>query len=73
MRERGAGAAGVTSIELFFDLVYVFAITQLSHYLLHHLTVAGRGGRGLRRRGAGAASRRGSTAEDGGEPDELGS
>src|SRR5260370_14847827 len=41
MRERGAGAAGVTSIELFFDLVYVFAITQLSHYLLHHLTVAG--------------------------------
>jgi len=24
-------------IELFFDLVYVFAITQLSHYLLKHL------------------------------------
>jgi Bacterial low temperature requirement A protein (LtrA) len=24
----------VTNIELFFDLVYVFAVTQLSHYLL---------------------------------------
>jgi hypothetical protein len=73
MRERGAGAAGVTSIELFFDLVYVFAITQLSHYLLHHLTVAGRGGRGLRRRGSGRGEQKGQTAEDGGEPDELGS
>ena len=31
----------VTNIELFFDLVYVFAVTQLSHYLLAHLTVAG--------------------------------
>jgi len=31
----------VTNIELFFDLVYVFAVTQLSHYLLDHLTVAG--------------------------------
>jgi low temperature requirement protein LtrA len=41
LRERGEGTSPVTSIELFFDLVYVFAVTQLSHYLLHHLTVAG--------------------------------
>lgn len=31
----------VTFVELFFDLVFVFAITQLSHSLLHHLTVLG--------------------------------
>jgi low temperature requirement protein LtrA len=31
----------VTNIELFFDLVYVYAVTQLSHYLLGHSTVAG--------------------------------
>ena len=31
----------VTNIELFFDLVYVFAVTQLSHYLLDHPTVRG--------------------------------
>ena len=31
----------VTNIELFFDLVYVFAVTQLSHYLLGHSTVTG--------------------------------
>lgn len=30
-----------TSLELFFDLVFVFAITQLSHTLLDHLTVTG--------------------------------
>jgi len=40
LRERGA-AARVTNAELFFDLVYVFAVTQLSHYLLHRPTVAG--------------------------------
>jgi low temperature requirement protein LtrA len=28
-------------IELFFDLVFVFAITQISHTLLHHLTLEG--------------------------------
>jgi low temperature requirement protein LtrA len=33
MRER-AGPQRVTHIELFFDLVYVFAVTQLSHFLL---------------------------------------
>ena len=31
----------VTYIELFFDLVFVFAITQLSHRLLSHLTPDG--------------------------------
>ena len=31
----------VTYIELFFDLVFVFAITQLSHRLLTHLSVHG--------------------------------
>jgi low temperature requirement protein LtrA len=31
----------VTSVELFFDLVYVFAVTQLSHLLLEHLTARG--------------------------------
>ena len=41
LRERGNGNARVTPIELFFDLVYVFAITQLSHLLLEHLDVHG--------------------------------
>src|SRR3546814_6983264 len=37
-RTRGEhGHAPVTYIELFFDLVFVFAITQLSHGLLEHL------------------------------------
>jgi len=31
----------VTTIELFFDLVFVFAVTQLSHFLLGHRTLAG--------------------------------
>src|SRR4051812_18489313 len=31
----------VTYVELFFDLVFVFAITQLSHGLLNHLTLLG--------------------------------
>ena len=33
--------ARVSFVELFFDLVFVFAITQLSHHLLAHLNVAG--------------------------------
>jgi low temperature requirement protein LtrA len=41
LRDRGAGAPPVTSVELFFDLVYVFAVTQLSHLLLHDLTTRG--------------------------------
>ncbi len=35
------GHARVTYVELFFDLVFVFAITQLSHSLLAHLDLAG--------------------------------
>ena len=31
----------VTFVELFFDLVFVFAITQLSHTLLAHLSILG--------------------------------
>ncbi len=31
----------VTFIELFFDLVFVFAVTQLSHSLIEHFTAAG--------------------------------
>jgi low temperature requirement protein LtrA len=38
---RARGADRVQPVELFFDLVYVFAITQLSHLLLDHLTVRG--------------------------------
>ena len=38
LRDR-AGGNRVTNIELFFDLVYVFAVTQLSHYLLPEPTV----------------------------------
>jgi low temperature requirement protein LtrA len=42
LRDRRGGAAPtVTNMELFFDLVYVFAVTQLSHHLLAHLTVRG--------------------------------
>src|SRR5690349_5758625 len=31
----------VQPMELFFDLVFVFAVTQLSHYLLEHLSIVG--------------------------------
>src|SRR5882757_9266111 len=31
----------VTYAELFFDLVFVFAVTQISHTLLHHFTALG--------------------------------
>jgi len=40
LRDR-SGVQRVTNIELFFDLVYVFAITQLSHYLLGHADLRG--------------------------------
>ena len=40
LRDR-SGVQRVTNIELFFDLVYVFAITQLSHYLLGHSDLRG--------------------------------
>jgi low temperature requirement protein LtrA len=35
------GHTRVTYVELFFDLVFVFAVTQLSHTLLEHLTLVG--------------------------------
>ena len=42
LRARGDGAAQqVTTVELFFDLVYVFAVTQLSHQIIDDLSVAG--------------------------------
>jgi low temperature requirement protein LtrA len=41
LRETGAGEQRTTNLELFFDLVYVFAVTQLSHLLLHDLTWSG--------------------------------
>ncbi len=41
LRHRDGHHARVTYEELFFDLVYVFAVTQLSHELLHNLTVNG--------------------------------
>ena len=40
LRDRDKGAS-VTNIELFFDLVFVFAVTQLSHTLLADLTALG--------------------------------
>ena len=33
--------AQVTSVELFFDLVFVIAVTQISHALVEHLTWLG--------------------------------
>ena len=42
VRDRTAAGAGrVAFVELFYDLVFVFAITQLSHLLLHHFTLLG--------------------------------
>jgi low temperature requirement protein LtrA len=41
LRARGGGAERVTPLELFFDLVYVFGVTQLSHRLLERLSVRG--------------------------------
>lgn len=40
LRQRG-GIASVSFSELLFDLIYVFAVTQISHYLLHHLNWLG--------------------------------
>jgi low temperature requirement protein LtrA len=42
LRPRGGGVTQpTTTVELFFDLVYVFAITQLSHLILDDLSVGG--------------------------------
>lgn len=38
LRERAEDATSVSFVELFFDLVYVFAVTQISHLLLHDLS-----------------------------------
>lgn len=40
-RTEGPGRSEVGPIELFFDLVYVFSIVQLSHFLLHDLSWSG--------------------------------
>jgi low temperature requirement protein LtrA len=42
LRPRGDGVAQpTTTVELFFDLVYVFAVTQLSHLIVDDLTIGG--------------------------------
>jgi low temperature requirement protein LtrA len=42
LRPRGDGATqSTTPVELFFDLVYVFAVTQLSHLILDDLSLGG--------------------------------
>jgi len=41
LRARDGREARVTNVEIFFDLVYAFAVTQLSHHLLEHLTLLG--------------------------------
>jgi low temperature requirement protein LtrA len=42
LRPREGGVVqSTTSVELFFDLVFVFAVTQLSHLILAHLSLAG--------------------------------
>jgi low temperature requirement protein LtrA len=42
LRERQADEhARVTFVELFFDLVFVFAVTQISHSLIEHMTLEG--------------------------------
>ncbi|HET7045139.1 MAG TPA: low temperature requirement protein A [Gaiellaceae bacterium] len=42
LRRSGAGQRA-TALELFYDLVFVFAVTQVSHHLLEHLTWQGAG------------------------------
>jgi low temperature requirement protein LtrA len=41
IRTRGEGEQRATFFELFFDLVYIFAVTQLSHHLLADITWSG--------------------------------
>jgi low temperature requirement protein LtrA len=43
LRGPGGGVVEGQPIELFFDLVYVLAVTQLTHYLLKHLSLRGLG------------------------------
>jgi low temperature requirement protein LtrA len=42
-RSHDGGEQRVSTLELFYDLVFVFSITQVSHYLLEHLTWEGAG------------------------------
>jgi low temperature requirement protein LtrA len=42
-RRAGEEEGRATTLELFYDLVFVFAITQVSHLLLTHLSWAGAG------------------------------
>ena len=41
LRQRAGEEQRASFLELFFDLVFVFAVTQLSQYLLRHLTFGG--------------------------------
>lgn len=41
IRRVRAGVRGETNIEVFFDLVYAFAVMQLTHYLVNHATIGG--------------------------------
>ncbi len=41
LRPRDGSAQPTTAVELLFDLVYVFAITQLSHLLIDNLSLTG--------------------------------
>src|SRR5215204_2715917 len=41
LRARGGGEERVTPLELFFDLVFVFALTQVTGFLADHLTWLG--------------------------------
>jgi low temperature requirement protein LtrA len=43
LRRRAGDEQRATTLELFYDLVFVFAITQVSHLLLAHLTWEGAG------------------------------
>src|SRR3954453_19275061 len=42
-RPRGEDEQRATSLELFYDLVFVFAVTQISHHLLGQLSWEGAG------------------------------
>ena len=42
-RRTDEGRGHATTLELFYDLVFVFAITQITHLLIGHLTWAGAG------------------------------
>jgi low temperature requirement protein LtrA len=41
LRARDGSEQRATTFELFFDLVFVFAITQISHHLIYHLDFEG--------------------------------